>query len=72
MTHYALSPIGAAVLTALAGRYSVAGVCLVSGIVYAATALAGRCTAIAQPGRTAEGQRPDLHPPAEAPRSPQP
>jgi MFS family permease len=72
MTHYALSPIGAAVLTALAGRYSVAGVCLVSGTVYAATALAGRCTAIAEPGRTAEGQRPDLRPPAEAPRSPQP
>lgn len=40
-THYALAPIGAAVLTAAAGQYSTAAVCLVGGIVVAVSALAG-------------------------------
>ncbi|HEX3649923.1 MAG TPA: MFS transporter [Pseudonocardiaceae bacterium] len=50
-SHYLLSPIGAAVLTAAAGRYSVATVCLASGVVLAGSALAGCGTAV---GRQAQ------------------
>jgi MFS family permease len=56
-THYLLAPVGAAVLTAAAGRYSAAAVCLIAGVVLGAAALAGLGTAIA-PRRTAVS-RPD-------------
>jgi hypothetical protein len=52
-THYLLGPLGAALLTALAGRYSVATVCLVAGVVLAGSALAGLGTAVAAPYRAA-------------------
>lgn len=52
-THYLLGPLGAAVLTAAAGRYSVATVCLVAGVVLAGSALAGLGTAVAAPPRPA-------------------
>jgi MFS family permease len=48
-SHYLLGPLGAAVLTAAAGRYSVATVCLVGGVVLAGSALAGLGTAIVAP-----------------------
>jgi MFS family permease len=40
-THYALAPVGAAVLTAAAGQYSAAAVCLAGGVVVAVSALVG-------------------------------
>jgi MFS family permease len=48
-SHYLLGPLGAALLTAAAGRYSVATVCLAAGVVLAGSALAGLGTAIATP-----------------------
>jgi MFS family permease len=45
-SHYLLGPVGAAVLTAAAARYSVAPVCLAAGVVLAGSALAGLGTAI--------------------------
>jgi hypothetical protein len=50
-SHYLLGPLGAALLTALAGRYSVATVCLAAGVVLAGSALAGLGTAVAAPYR---------------------
>jgi MFS family permease len=50
-SHYLLGPLGAALLTALAGRYSVATVCLAAGLVLAGSALAGLGTAVAAPYR---------------------
>jgi MFS family permease len=52
-SHYLLAPLGAALLTAAAGRYSVATVCLVAGVVLAGSALAGLGTAVAAPYRAA-------------------
>jgi MFS family permease len=59
-SHYLLGPLGAAVLTAAAGRYSVAAVCLVAGVVLAGSALAGLGTAIAAPRRLAASRLPWL------------
>jgi hypothetical protein len=52
-SHYLLGPLGAALLTAAAGRYSVATVCLAAGLVLAGSALAGLGTAVAAPYRAA-------------------
>lgn len=52
-SHYLFGPLGAALLTALAGRYSVATVCLAAGVVLAGSALAGLATAVATPYRAA-------------------
>lgn len=52
-SHYLLGPLGAALLTAAAARYSVATVCLAAGVVLAGSALAGLGTAVAAPYRAA-------------------
>ena len=52
-SHYLLGPLGAALITAAAGRYSVATVCLAAGLVLAGSALAGLGTAVAAPYRAA-------------------